>query len=1091
MALRNPTSNTTAQVPRVGMIATVRNRRGVVSGVRPHDGLDGRLHIVDLEYNDGDHPMEETILWEREPFAQLQRPAALPDPLSSEPMKAEDLLALVRACRWSARSPFIDPDGSGPMVRLPVSSPFHGAVQIEDYQLMPLLKALRMPRVSLLIADDVGLGKTIEAGLILSELLLRRQIRRVLIMAPASLRLQWRDEMWEKFALQFDVVDRDATTQMRRRMGMDANPWRSHSRIICSYHYLKQPDILEQFRSASQHEPEAARLPWDLLIVDEVHNLTPSPFGEESELCAMLRQVAPMFEHRLFLTATPHNGHTRSFTGLLEMLDPVRFSQNDELGPAERARVQEVLVRRLKREINERSDPKRFCERLPPQALLVQLGRHEKQLASAFSALRLKVRDLVFRESKRRRLAGTFAIEVFGKRLLSCPMAFSESWLRLQAGLAEDEEVGEGEVLAARKVVAEETVDDREAESRQQTAASTIGAWMRPMASQLSVEMAAVQAAVEGLGFSKAEDPRGTIPGEDSRYDALLVLIEEQLRIDGEWRNDERLVVFTEYKTTLDYLLIRLRNDLDSDERVLRLFGGMDDDEREEIKAAFNDPDDPVRILLATDAASEGLNLQETARYLLHYDIPWNPARLEQRNGRLDRHGQARDVTVWHFVSGEDEDLVFLDLVVRKVDSIREDLGTTGEVFDEITFRRLIEGESLDKVQRELDVRVEVVRRRTEIPRDQRVDMNDEGEGVDPEADLAVIAGELDLEPISLRATLDSAMALGTGGPRISGPDQLGRSAIVEPQPPSWTSVIDDTIRLPAKGGRIGPLRGLAFDPGVFVHAANGLPVFRPRRDTVLMHLSHPMLQKALSSLTRQRFPGGIELASSRWGVFRGPVPEADALLHLTVEHLAINELRETFHHWVRTVRFPVRQGRLDTPLEHLPALQLRSTYGPPQHGDVELARELWLEVSEDIRAWIQEGAAELAQQLNAQLEQDRTQALDDENRRYQSRQGEVSAMIESSTLARLDREIEQLQVRRAQGELFDAERRLEDLEQDIANREEEVKRRKRHYEEVREQLVRERRHITGELIPRRYTMRGEAQVLPITVEIILPGGPA
>ena len=93
MALRNPTSNTTAQVPRVGMIATVRNRRGVVSGVRPHDGLDGRLHLVDLEFNDGDHPMEETILWEREPFAQLQRPAALPDPLSSEPMKAEDLLA--------------------------------------------------------------------------------------------------------------------------------------------------------------------------------------------------------------------------------------------------------------------------------------------------------------------------------------------------------------------------------------------------------------------------------------------------------------------------------------------------------------------------------------------------------------------------------------------------------------------------------------------------------------------------------------------------------------------------------------------------------------------------------------------------------------------------------------------------------------------------------------------------------------------------------------------------------------------------------------------------------------------------------------
>ena len=1077
----------TTQVPRVGMIATVRNRRGVVSGVRPHDGLDGRLHLVDLEYNDGDHPMEETILWEREPFAQLQRPAALPDPLASEPMRAEDLLAMVRACRWSARSPFIDPDGSGPMVRLPVSSPFHGAVQIEDYQLMPLLKALRMPRVSLLIADDVGLGKTIEAGLILSELLLRRQIRRVLILTPASLRLQWRDEMWEKFALQFDVVDRDSTTQMRRRMGMDANPWRSHTRIISSYHYLKQPDILEQFRSASQHEHQGARLPWDLLIVDEAHNLTPSPFGEESELCAMLRQVAPLFEHRLFLTATPHNGHTRSFTGLLEMLDPVRFSQSDELGAAERARVQEVLVRRLKREINERSDRKRFCERLPPQALLVELGRQEKQLASAFSALRLKVRELVSADSKRRRLAGTFAIEVLGKRLLSCPMAFSESWLRVQAGLIEDEDVGEGEVLAARKSVVEETVDDREAESRQRTAASTIGAWLRPMAAQLTDEMNSVQAAVEGLGFSKAEDPRDTIPREDARYVALLALIEEQLREDGQWRNDERLVVFTEYKTTLDYLLVRLREDLDSPVRVLRLFGGMDDDEREGIRAAFNDPDDPARILLATDAASEGLNLQETARYLLHYDIPWNPARLEQRNGRLDRHGQARDVTVWHFVSEDDQDLGFLDLVVRKVDSIREDLGATGEVFDEITYRRLIEGESLDEVQRELDARVESVRRRTEIPRDERI-THDEGEGADPEADLAVIASELDLDPVSLRTTLDSAMALGMGRPRISMPDTEGGSSIVEPHPPSWGSMIDDTVRLPAKGGRIGPLRGLAFDAGVFVHAVNGLPVFRPRRDTVLMHLAHPMLQKTLSSLTRQRFPGGNELASSRWGVFRASVPEV--VLHLTVEHLAINELRETFHHWVRTVRFPICEGRLGEPLEHVPATQLRPTFGAARDGDVEMARELWLDVSVDIRAWIQKATVELAQQLTAQLEQDRAQALDDENRRYQSRQGEVSAMIESSTLARLERDIQQLRARRDQGELFDPEQRLEDFERDIASRQEEVERRKRHYEEVRDQLARERERITGQLIPQRYKMRGEAQVLPISVEFILPGGP-
>ena len=1084
------TTTPDTQIPRIGMVATIRNRRGIVSGVRPHDGMDGRLHLIDVEYNDGDQPLEETILWERElPHAQLQRPAALPDPANSDPMKAEDLLALIRACRWSARSPFIDPDGSGPMVRLPVSSPFHGAVQVEDYQRMPLLKALRMPRVSLLIADDVGLGKTIEAGLILSELLLRRRIRRVLILTPASLRLQWRDEMWEKFSLEFDVVDRDATMKLRRRMGMDANPWRSHSRIISSYHYLKQPDVLEQLRSASQHEDHGARLPWDLLIVDEVHNLTPDPFGEESDLCRMLRQVAPLFEHRLFLTATPHNGHTRSFTGLLEMLDPVRFSQSDELRPAERARVQDVLVRRLKREINERSDVRRFCTRMPPQALLVELGTHENDLVAAFAELRLRVRELIAQGSKRRRLAGTFAIEVLGKRLLSCPMAFAESWLRLRAALAEDEVVEEGEVLAARKAVEEETVDDREAESRRQTAAATIGAWLRPMAGDLTAEMAAVDQAIEGLGFRTDVSPIETDPTEDARYQGLLALIRERL-YDGEWADDERLVVFTEYKTTLDYLLRRLRSDLDAEHRVLRLFGGMDDPEREGIKDAFNDPDAPVRILLATDAASEGLNLQETARYMLHYDIPWNPARLEQRNGRLDRHGQSRDVTVWHYVSDDDQDLRFLDLVVHKVDSIREDLGATGDVFDEITYRRLIEGEELDVVRRDLDERVRRAQERVEIPRDDRT--GDAGDDLDPAGDLDVISRELDLDPETLRITLDSAMALAAGRPRVSEPDDDGRSTLIDPHPSPWRPVIDDTVRLAPKDGRIGPLRGMAFDPHSFVKDVGGLPVFRPRKDTALMHLAHPMLQKALSSLTRQRFPGGNELAASRWGVFRSPSTNgADAVLQLTVEQLAINELRETFHHWVRTVRFEVKGGELGEPLAHIPATSLRDAYGPAQNGDADMAADIWGDVGPDVREWVRGSTSQLTDQLVSQLEVDREKALDDENQRYQSRQGEVSALIESSTLQRLEREIEQLKARREQGELFDQEQRLDDLDRDIESREVEIERRKRHYEEVRDQLARERERIVGQLIPRRHSMRGEAQVLPIAVDIILPGGAA
>jgi len=1076
------------------MVATVRNRRAIISSVQPHDGPAGRLHLVDLEYNDGESPLAESLVWEREPAAKLLPASALPVVAGDPPMQDVDLDAMVRASRWVARTPFLDPDAAGPLDRLPISSPFHGAVQLEDYQLVPLLKALRMPRVSLLLADDVGLGKTIEAGLILSELLLRRRVRRVLVLTPASLRLQWRDELWQKFSLQFDVVDRDSTARLRRQLGMDANPWRSHGRILASYHYLKQPDVLEQFRAASQTRTGAPRLPWDLLIVDEAHNLTPAPFGDESDLCSMLRQIAPMFEHRLFLTATPHNGHTRSFTGLLEVLDPVRFSQSDEITPAQRERVEQVVIRRLKREINERLTPKRFCDRLPPQSLLIKLGAFEKNLSNAFAAFRSKVRSLIRAASRRRRLAGNFAIEILGKRLLSCPFAFAQSWHRCRQGMIETDDVQDVEVIAAQRTVAEDTADDQEAESRTQAATTTVGAWLRPMAADLTQEVEALDAAVKGLKLDKpmeeGNDP--PMPVEDSRYVALLELIRTKLMDGTEWREGERLVVFTEYKTTLDYLVYRLRDDLEGEEFVLSLYGGgdMNDAKREAVKSAFNDPSSPVKILVATDAASEGLNLQQTARYLIHADVPWNPARLEQRNGRLDRHGQARDVTIWHYVSTEDDDLAFLSLVVHKVDTIREDLGATGEVFDELTHRRLIEGETLAGVQRDLDLRVDAARLLAAIPHDDQAGITQSSRDA-VTVDLPAIAAELDFDADALRATLDAAMAIGAGRPRISEPDDEGRCAIVQPHPNGWAPVIDDSVRQSTRTGELGPLPKLTFDPQNFVININGRPLFRPKPNTLLMHLGHPMLQRALSALTRLRFPG-TGATVSRWSVRRGSLPKGtDALIQLSVEELAVNELRETFHHWVRTVQLPVREERLGEALPHQTAKALRHPLATLNTDDIEPARDLWMQVEADIRQHLEDAAVSLTKQLAAQLNTDRDQALATENERYRSRQGEVSTLIESSTMARLDRELTELKSRRAQGLLFSQAEMLDEMDRNIERKQEELERRRQHYEEVRDQLAHERDRIINHLIPQRYAMRGQAQVLPVAVEIILPGGDA
>ena len=555
MAVRNqglvtppaPTPQTIT-VPRAGMLATVRNRRGVVAAVEPFDGETGRLHLVHLEYNDDRAPSAERILWEIEPDRHLLEPNALPTPAhDGGAMPAEDFDALLRAARWTALSPYLDPaGGEGPPPREPVASPFHGGVCVESYQLVPLLKALRMPRVSLLIADDVGLGKTVEAGLILTELLLRRRIQRVLVLTPASLRRQWQEELWDKFSLRFEVVDRQATERLRRRLGMDANPWRSFSRIVASYHYLRQPDVLEQFLSACRTPEASPHLPWDLLIVDECHNLMPSPFGEDSELCRMLRLVAPQFEHRLFLSATPHNGHTRSFTGLLEMLDPVRFTRTSEMTAAMRVRVEDVVVRRLKREINARSlqarsangehskdrdtDP-RFCTRHPPTAIPLRTDPRETAVSTAFDAFRTAVRKLVSAGTRPRRRAGTFAVEILGKRLLSCPTAFAESWNRARQGFSDPdvEAAAETELAAAARAVRQETGDDREAEQRGATAATVVGAWLRNFVEDVGDEIHGIERALDTLGFAlEGTSITEQTPVVDARFDALVALIERR-----------------------------------------------------------------------------------------------------------------------------------------------------------------------------------------------------------------------------------------------------------------------------------------------------------------------------------------------------------------------------------------------------------------------------------------------------------------------------------------------------------------------------------------------------------------------------------
>ncbi|MCL4299156.1 MAG: DISARM system SNF2-like helicase DrmD [Anaerolineae bacterium] len=1079
------------------MLATVRNRRALVSSVEPFDGrLDGRLHLVRLEYIDADGVPEDTIIWERELNARLLEPVALPNVAGEPPMPRADFAALQRATRWTAISPFLTAqDNAALALNTPIAAPFFGAVQVEDFQLLPLLKALRMPRVSLLLADDVGLGKTIEAGLIMTELLLRRRIQRVMILCPASLRKQWQQEMRDKFALHFDIIDRVETHALQKRLGLDANPWRTYPRIITSYYYLRQPDVLEQFRAACRQPEGTVHLPWDLLIVDEAHNLMPSNFGEDSDLSKMLRFISPWFEHKIFATATPHNGYTRCFSGLLEQLDPVRFTQTSEFTPGIRQRVEEVVIRRLKREINAQDEAAGHAPRFPeriPEPLPLYFGAKEKALSAAFQEFRRAVRRLTLQARRSEQLAGIFALEVLNKRLLSSPYTFANSWYRFKEGMAQVEQAEVAEVQAARRAVEEDLDDDREVEGRQLHAAKTTGAWLKPLATRLEDEIAGLDAALERIGLVPEHDDLPN-PVEDARWERFLQLVKRRLRNGPQWVADERLIVFTEYKTTLDYLEQRLRETFPDDRGAIRvLFGGMTDYEREAIKAAFNDPTDPVRILVATDTASEGLNLQETARLVLHYDIPFNPARLDQRNGRLDRHGQARDVIAYHFTSEDDADLKFLAHVVEKVNTIREDLGSMGEVFDAAFERRFVDLADTDLVTRQLDDAVEHQRGRADIPRSSELHTGAE------EKLLSWLADELDLHPETLQSTLEQALGMGIGLPRFEEADGRGRVRLRMPLPSRWEPLIDDHLRLETNPGQRGPLPALVFDPQHFIQLRNGRPVYRAAKDTTLLHLGHPLLQHALAMFARARFPGGVDQnTASRWAVSYGDVPAgADALLLLTIEELAVNDLRESFHHWVQTLRFPLKDGQLGQPLPHLPAAADHSSQARPvSPTDIIRVRAWWPELEFDLKEIMGGLARELTERLTQQLAAVGKEAQRAENARFTDRIKEVEKAKSETTLKNLEKEWATIQREKEQIESWPAlfpefqaaqQARLREIELQQGNIEDELRRRRSHYEELQLQLEQEKQRVLEHLLPRRYKLRDQAQVFPVMVEIRL-----
>lgn len=840
-------------IPEQGQLVEVRGQRFAVTDVKASTLAESPVlaepqamhHLVSLSSVEDDALGEELqVVWEIEPGAVIFESRALPHPDGFD--SPDRLDAFLDAVRWGA--------ASSADVRN-VQSPFRSGIDIEDYQLDPVVRAIQMPRVNLLIADDVGLGKTIEAGLVAQELILRQRVRRILIICPSSLQIQWYEQMRDKFGLDFRIVNSELLRQIRRSRGLHVNPWTHFPRLITSIDFLKRDRPLRLMREVLPPEGESVYpRRFDLMIVDEAHNVAPSGGGNyavDSQRTAAIRLLAPHFEHKLFLTATPHNGYPESFTALLELLDAQRFARGVD---PDRNQLQVVMIRRLKQELPPRWDgsPRFPVRRL--EALEVAYTDAERQVNEALKRY-TELRCTGARDDKVELTATEFVLKLLKKRLFSSPQAFLTTLEKheqtIKAGKQRQSRrlsQPSVEILRRRFEQAMEDSDDDDGleEMTQDTVAETSRLFRA-----LSPEEQALLSSMQRWAAQAATRP-------DSKAQELLKWINTHIRSGDAW-SEQRVIIFTEYRTTQKWLYELLAGrGLAQNDRLMMLYGGMASDDRETVKAAFQAGPalSNVRILLATDAASEGLDLQNHCCHLIHYEIPWNPNRLEQRNGRIDRHGQqAAEVMIYHFVGqgystqatagvrpGDLEgDLEFLMRAALKVNTIREDLGKVGPVIaSQVEEAMLGKRVSLDTQQAERDS--EPVRRLLKFERKVREQIEQ------LKAQLHETRTQLRLTPDHIASVVRVGLEVAQQPPLQPVSGQAGLYQI-PPLRGSWSTCAQGLAH-----PHTGEIRPITFDPDL----AHG------RDDVVLAHLNHRLVQMCLRLLRAEVWASGVNKSLHR-----------------------------------------------------------------------------------------------------------------------------------------------------------------------------------------------------------------------------------
>ncbi len=523
-----------------------------------------------------------------------------------------------------------------------------------------------LPRLPLryILADDPGAGKTIMTGLLLKELIIRGDLKRCLIVSPGSLSEQWQDELYNKFHLKFEILTND-----RFESAVSGNIFAETNLAIVRLDKLARNEVLQEKLKNTE---------WDLIVVDEAHKLSASVWGGEVKYTKRFllgRLLSDITRNFLLLTATPHNGKEEDFSLFMSLIDPERF-EGAARSSSQAIDVSDVMRRLVKEDLLKFDGTPLFPER---RAYTVNYDLSPRE-AALYHAVTEYVQEEFNRadqlSSDHKSTVG-FALTILQRRLASSPEAIYQSLHRRRERLENrlnEEKLGKKAAEFHSSIRFDTDYDDddyspSEMEQEEENVAD------QASAARTIKELEAEIATLRDLERLSNEV---RLSGEDRKWDELSKLLQDNACMFTPDGQREKLIIFTEHRDTLRYLTDKIRTLFGDDESVVTIHGGMLRDERRKVEERFRQDKD-VRILIATDAAGEGINLQR-AHLMINYDLPWNPNRLEQRFGRIHRIGQTEVCHLWNLVSQETREGMVFQCLFNKLEEERAALG--GKVFD-------------------------------------------------------------------------------------------------------------------------------------------------------------------------------------------------------------------------------------------------------------------------------------------------------------------------------------------------------------------------------------------------------------------------